>query len=28
VMVCFLSDGERGNPPHNTIGMVTPFRVR
>lgn len=28
VMVCFLEDGERGNPPHNTLGMVTPFRVR
>lgn len=28
VMVCFISDGERGNPEHNTIGMVTPFRVR
>jgi hypothetical protein len=28
VMVCFVSDGERGNPEHNTLGMVTPFRVR
>ena len=28
VMVCFIEDGERGNPPHNTLGMVTPFRVR
>ncbi len=28
VMVCFLEDGERGAPPHNTLGMVTPFRVR
>lgn len=28
VMVCFISDGERRDPPHNTIGMVTPFRVR
>lgn len=28
VMVCFLSDGERGNPSHNTIGMVKAFSVR
>jgi hypothetical protein len=28
VMVCFIEDGERGNPEHNTLGMVTPFRVR
>jgi hypothetical protein len=28
VMVCFIEDGERGNPPHNSLGMVTPFRVR
>ncbi len=28
VMVCFVEDGERGNPEHNTLGMVTPFRVR
>ncbi len=28
VMVCFLQDGERGNPEHNTLGMVKPFRVR
>ena len=28
VMACFLEDGERGNPPHNTLGMVKGFRVR
>jgi hypothetical protein len=28
VFACFVSDGERGNPPHNTLGMVRGFRVR
>jgi hypothetical protein len=28
VFACFLSDGERGNPPHNTLGMAKAFRVR
>ena len=28
VMACFLEDGEHGNPPHNTLGMVKGFRVR
>ena len=28
VFVCFVSDGEPGNPSHFTIGMVKPFRVR
>jgi hypothetical protein len=28
VFVCFIADGEPGNPPHFTIGMVKAFRVR
>ena len=28
VLVCFLEDGERGNPSHSTLGMVETFRVR
>jgi len=28
VLVCFVEDGERGDPPHNTLGMVKAFRVR
>lgn len=28
VFACFLRDGGRGNPPHNTLGMVKAFRVR
>lgn len=28
VMVCFLGDGERGNPSHNQLGMVKAFSVR
>jgi len=28
LFVCFISDGEPGNPAHNRIGMVKPFRVR
>jgi hypothetical protein len=28
VFVCFISDGERGNPSHNTLGMVKAFRAR
>ncbi len=27
VFACFISDGERGNPSHNTLGMVKAFRV-
>jgi hypothetical protein len=27
VFVCFVSDGEQGNPEHNTLGMVKAFRV-
>jgi hypothetical protein len=27
VFVCFISDGEPGNPEHNTLGMVKAFRV-
>jgi hypothetical protein len=28
LFVCFIGDGERGNPSHNTLGMVKAFRVR
>ena len=28
LFVCFIPDGERGNPPHNTLGMVKAFSVR
>lgn len=28
LFVCFVGDGEPGNPSHYTIGMVKPFRVR
>jgi hypothetical protein len=28
VLACLLSDGEPGNPPHNSIGMVRAFTVR
>jgi hypothetical protein len=28
LFVCFISDGERGNPSHNTLGMVKAFSVR
>jgi hypothetical protein len=28
LFVCFIEDGEPGSPPHYTLGMVTPFRVR
>jgi hypothetical protein len=28
VFVCFVQDGEPGNPPHFSIGMVKAFRVR
>jgi len=28
LFVCFLEDGEPGSPPHFTLGMVKPFRVR
>ncbi len=28
VFGCFISDGERGNPSHNTLGMVKAFRAR
>jgi hypothetical protein len=28
VFTCFVEDGEPGSPPHYTIGMVKPFRVR
>jgi hypothetical protein len=27
VFVCFIEDGEPGDPPHNTLGMVKAFRV-
>jgi hypothetical protein len=27
VFACFIEDGEPGNPPHNTLGMVKAFRV-
>jgi len=28
LMICFIGDGEPGNPGHNEIGMVKAFRVR
>jgi hypothetical protein len=28
VLACFIEDGERGNPEHNTLGMVKAFTVR
>ena len=28
VFACFIEDGERGNPPHTSLGMVRSFRVR
>jgi hypothetical protein len=28
LFVCFIGDGEKGNPSHNTLGMVKAFRVR
>jgi hypothetical protein len=28
VFACFIEDGERGNPGHNSLGMVKAFRVR
>jgi hypothetical protein len=28
LFVCFIGDGERGNPSHNSLGMVKAFRVR
>jgi hypothetical protein len=28
VFVCFIGDGERGNPSHFTLGMVKAFTVR
>jgi hypothetical protein len=28
LFVCFIGDGEKGSPSHNTLGMVKAFRVR
>jgi hypothetical protein len=28
LFACFIGDGEKGNPSHNTLGMVKAFRVR